>query len=207
MKKSEKGFGALEVLLVLLVIGLLGLVGWTFFSKQKDGKNTNNQASSQQSEQPKVTTTPATATQQWSGFSFDYYKDWGFSVDDTSYDSKSCQGACNTWGGQSQLPGVNYDVQHVDNIGVTARVSFGTSGQGTALSSIHGEKIKVNGVDAVKTTDTNGGNIGGHSVNAYFDKPYNKQQRRYVVWVYGDPNNKTTIDQLFNTILSSWKWQ
>lgn len=218
--KTQKGFGAVEILLVIVVIGLIMAVGWLFMTRQSGNDNTaksNSTTSNSKTQDVEntnsteqngdIASTPATDTFSWSGFSFSYYRDWKFAVDDTSYDSKTCQGACASWGGQSQLPGVDYNVRDTNNIGVTARVDFNTSGKATPLSQIKGDKIAVDGVNAVKTVDTNGGNIGGYSLNAYFDKTYNNQQRRYAVWVYGDPNKKDTIDTLFNTIVSSWKWQ
>lgn len=218
--KNQKGFGVVEILLVIVVIGLIVVVGWLFMTRQNskdDTTKSNSTTDSSKTQGVENTTnteqnsntasTPATDTFLGSGFSFSYYRDWKFAVDDTSYNSKTCQGACTSWGGQSQLPGVDYNVRDTDNIGVTARVSFNTNRQSTPLSQITGDKIEVGGVNAVKTVDTNGGSIGGYSLNAYFDKTYNNQQRRYAVWVYGDPNKKDTIDALFNTIVSSWKWQ
>ncbi len=46
MKKNEKGFGVVEILLVAVIIGLLGLVGWMFYNKQKDGMTSNNNTTS-----------------------------------------------------------------------------------------------------------------------------------------------------------------
>lgn len=56
MRKNEKGFGAVEILLVIVIIGLLGVVGWQFFSRQKDTKN--NESAATNSEQVKKTEEP-----------------------------------------------------------------------------------------------------------------------------------------------------
>ncbi len=65
MRKNEKGFGVVEILLVIVVIGLLGLVGWMFFSKQNDSK-TNNNATTPKITSPKEAdqTKPDVAKQQ-----------------------------------------------------------------------------------------------------------------------------------------------
>ena len=50
MRKNEKGFGVVEILLVILVIGLLVAVGWMFFDRQKnkqDDKITDAQQTTQ----------------------------------------------------------------------------------------------------------------------------------------------------------------
>jgi type II secretory pathway pseudopilin PulG len=59
MRKNEKGFGVVEILLVIVVIGLLGVGGWMFFSKQKDSKTAKNEVTNntQQSEQAKTNET------------------------------------------------------------------------------------------------------------------------------------------------------
>ncbi|MBP9667500.1 hypothetical protein KBD87_01670 [Candidatus Saccharibacteria bacterium] len=53
MKKNNKGFGAIEILLVIVVIGLVVAVGWLFFDRQKDTKN--NEVALTNSEQAKKT--------------------------------------------------------------------------------------------------------------------------------------------------------
>lgn len=57
MRKIEKGFGAVEILIVIAIVGLVGIVGWLFFNKQQDSKTADSIArgSSQQSKQPKET--------------------------------------------------------------------------------------------------------------------------------------------------------
>jgi cytoskeletal protein RodZ len=51
MKKNEKGFGVVEILLVIVVVGLLGVAGWMFFNKQRDKDNDNKTTSTQQTAQ------------------------------------------------------------------------------------------------------------------------------------------------------------
>lgn len=48
MRKNEKGFGAVELLVIIVIIGLLGVVGWQFFSRQKDTKSSENTTNSEQ---------------------------------------------------------------------------------------------------------------------------------------------------------------
>ncbi len=68
MRKNERGFGVVEILLVIVVIGLLAAVGWLFFDKQKDKNNDeiNTTTKSKQIEQKEESTatqdTPAKAT-------------------------------------------------------------------------------------------------------------------------------------------------
>lgn len=42
LRKNEKGFGVVEILLAVVIIGLLSLVGWVFFSRQKDANKSKS---------------------------------------------------------------------------------------------------------------------------------------------------------------------
>ncbi len=60
MRKNEKGFGVLEILLIVIVIGLIVVVGWLFIDRQKakDGgasKTTNTQQTTQKNTEQKST--------------------------------------------------------------------------------------------------------------------------------------------------------
>ncbi len=65
MRKNEKGFGAIELLLIIVVVGLLFAAGWLFFDRRKDKITTNsknttaskpieNKQAKQQQAMPKV---------------------------------------------------------------------------------------------------------------------------------------------------------
>lgn len=60
MKRNEKGFGAVEVLLLVVTIGLLGVVGWMFFSKQQESKGNDNKTVDSTQQAAKEETKPTT---------------------------------------------------------------------------------------------------------------------------------------------------
>lgn len=69
MKKNNRGFTFLEVLVVVIIVGLLGAVGWLVYDRQKTkttDSQTNTQATSQKQETAKVeTTTTSSGTQTY----------------------------------------------------------------------------------------------------------------------------------------------
>lgn len=48
MRKNEKGFSIVEILLIVVVVGLIVAVGWLFFEKQKDASTGENAATNSQ---------------------------------------------------------------------------------------------------------------------------------------------------------------
>ncbi len=73
MRKNEKGFGVIEILLIIAVIGLIIAIGWLFFSRQKDSTQDNKETNTQQ-------TTQKTTEQQSTKDTDEGYlvvKEWG----------------------------------------------------------------------------------------------------------------------------------
>ena len=62
MKKNQKGFGAVEIILIIVIIGILGFVGWYVWNAQKKTNTSLDNASKSQPEPqkatPKSSTTP-----------------------------------------------------------------------------------------------------------------------------------------------------
>ena len=54
MKKNEKGFSIVEVLIVLVIIGLIGVMGWLFLSRQKSTSTTTQTATDAKKESPNL---------------------------------------------------------------------------------------------------------------------------------------------------------
>ena len=65
MRKNERGFGAVEILLVIVVIGLIGAVSYLFITKQKTATDSNSTTT-------KATTTDKKDTTQTAETSSDY---------------------------------------------------------------------------------------------------------------------------------------
>lgn len=52
MKRNEKGFGAVELLVIIVVIGLIGAVGWLVYDRQKSKQNNAETTQQPSSAQP-----------------------------------------------------------------------------------------------------------------------------------------------------------
>lgn len=212
MKKTDKNRNKAKWPLVLGIIAiiLLAVAGGYFIIRQGNFVIRYNQRSLSTKTIPtKQSADTNTVLEEYRGdsFLFDYYKDWGFTADTGSSPADNCPGMCGSWSGYSQMPGFDYSVQDAANVGITAKVLFNSSKEAASATSPNSQKIKVAGVDAIKTVDTNNGNIGGYSTTAVFTKVVNDQTRTFSVTVYGNPKYNATIDQLFNTILLTWQWQ
>ena len=68
MKKFEKGFSIVEVLIIIVVIGLVGAAGWLVYDRQSTKENTENSQSS--------IVQNVKATDSASNFSFEYPENW-----------------------------------------------------------------------------------------------------------------------------------
>ena len=100
MKKNEKGFSVVEILIIVVIVGLLGAVGWLVYDRQKS--KTDNSSTTPQTSQQKTTTTAKTATPDpysgWAtcsdqiiGASVKYPSDWQNNVSNpTNSDGNPC---------------------------------------------------------------------------------------------------------------------
>ena len=88
MRKNEKGFGIVELILIIVVIGLIMAVGWLFFDRQKEknnettGNNVQQQVvkntETQEETKPDPTASWQTYTNVNGKFSFKYPPTWKF---------------------------------------------------------------------------------------------------------------------------------
>ena len=60
MKKNQKGFSVVEMLIVLVVVGLIGVAGWFVFERQ----NNKTETATQQTQQNSAKDTPKTTEQE-----------------------------------------------------------------------------------------------------------------------------------------------
>jgi type II secretory pathway pseudopilin PulG len=63
VKKNEKGFGVVEILVVLVIVGLIGTAGWLVYARQNN-KTDNKQSNTQAGQQEKEETTKNEAPQE-----------------------------------------------------------------------------------------------------------------------------------------------
>lgn len=77
MKKNEKGFSAVEILVVVVIVGLIGAVGWLVYDRQ-NGKTATNSTQTDTADTTKETETPEVTTKEYKGklISFQYPKEW-----------------------------------------------------------------------------------------------------------------------------------
>ncbi len=86
MKRNEKGFSAVEIILVLLVVGLIGVVGFMVYKNHNKTTNstTSTSSSSPTTTQKTTSNTQLTIPSDWTwyenndlGFKFAYPSSWG----------------------------------------------------------------------------------------------------------------------------------
>lgn len=86
MKKDQKGFSAVELLLVVVFVGLIGFVGWTVYQRQ-DKQNSQTTATQQTEKVPETYQRTTTVPSDWKTFeneeyklTFSYPSDWTIST-------------------------------------------------------------------------------------------------------------------------------
>jgi cytoskeletal protein RodZ len=86
MKKSQKGFSAIEGLLILVILGILGFVGWYVWNAKNTADKNFSSAAVTQPTNKKATATTNDSYISWktytsplsSGLSFKYPAEWSF---------------------------------------------------------------------------------------------------------------------------------
>ncbi|MCB9819989.1 hypothetical protein H6796_01655 [Candidatus Nomurabacteria bacterium] len=132
MRKNQKGFGVIEILLIVAVIGLTVAVGWLFLDRQKNNDPVNKVDSSDNStetatESPKENIKKADETVNWLSYSSPK-NTYSIKVPDGwSIDSLSNSGTDGLWAWSSE------SIKHV--AGQKATITEASGGRGGSSSA------------------------------------------------------------------------
>lgn len=217
MRKNEKGFGLVELILIIVVIGLIVAVGWLFFDRQKEKNNetTGNNVQQQvvknteiqEETKPDPTASWQTYTNDNGKFSFKYPPTWMFANNPEYCSEGLVLFGVKMENGQSSAGKCGADgARAFGQMSVTwrtDRADLSLCGLSDSWSVDTKDSTKVAGVPAVKTSGTYiandedmGGNAKGNKVVQYCFVANNSQYlASYTKWA-DYPDALSDFDQM-----------